>query len=158
MGSDGFERPVLHEGRTYIWVPPPFAADVALAELRKARIKRQSSSHLFVCPRLCGPLWLKQLYKAADIVLEFPAGSLHWSNEMHEPVLIGVLFPFLRHSPWQLRNTPKMHSVVRQLRSLLQGENVDSCNFLRKFWVQCVGFGSMPEAVVRSVLHFGAEP
>jgi hypothetical protein len=42
MGSDGFERPVLHEGRTYIWVPPPFAADVALAELRKARIKRQS--------------------------------------------------------------------------------------------------------------------
>jgi hypothetical protein len=156
---DGFDRPELCEGRTYIWVPPPFAADVALGELRKARIKRQSSSHLFVCPRLCGPLvWLKQLYKAADVVLEFPAGSLHWSREMHEPILIGVLFPFIRHSPWQLRNTPKMHSVVRQLRCLLQGEDVDACDFLRKFWVQCIRLGSMPEAVVRSVLYFGAEP
>ena len=40
-GRDGFERPDLKEGRTYIWTPPPYAADVALAELRKARIKRQ---------------------------------------------------------------------------------------------------------------------
>ena len=62
MSGDGFERPVLAEGRTYIWAPPQFAADVALAELRKARIKRQTSAHIFVCPRLCSPLWIKQLY------------------------------------------------------------------------------------------------
>jgi hypothetical protein len=156
-GADGFERPVLCEGRTYIWIPPPYAADVALAELRKARIKRQSSAHLFVCPRLCCPLWIKQLYKASDVVLEFRAGSLNWPNDMHEPILIGVLFPFLRHSPWQLRNTPKMHAVVRQLRATLQGEDVDSCDFLRKFWVQCNRFGYIPEAVVQKVLYFGSE-
>jgi hypothetical protein len=38
-GADRFERPRLAEGRAYIWLPPPYAADVAIAELRKARIK-----------------------------------------------------------------------------------------------------------------------
>ena len=38
-GRDQFERPKLSEKRTYIWSPPPYAADVAIAELRKARIK-----------------------------------------------------------------------------------------------------------------------
>ena len=155
-GVDGFDRPVITDGRTYIWAPPPFAADVAIAELRKARIKRQTSSHLFVCPKLCCPLWIKQMYKVSDVVLEFRAGSLHWPEEMHEPILIGVVFPFLRHSPWQLRNTPKMHAVVRQLRTMLQEEGVDSCNFLRQFWLQCHRFGGMPEPVVRKVLYFGS--
>jgi hypothetical protein len=59
MNCGGFERPILKEGRTYLWLPPPFAANVAIAELRKAQIKRQSSTHVFVCPRLCSPLWPK---------------------------------------------------------------------------------------------------
>ena len=83
MSEDGFERPSLKEGRIYIWAPPPFAADVALAELRKARIKRQASAHIFICPRLCAPLWLKQLYTAADIVFEVPPGRPGWSANMH---------------------------------------------------------------------------
>ncbi|KAI2505417.1 hypothetical protein MHU86_9030 [Fragilaria crotonensis] len=157
MGVDGFERPELKEGRTYIWSPPPYAADVALAELRKARIKRQTSSHVFVCPRLCCPLWLKQLYKASDVVLEFRPGSLHWPEHMHEPVLIGLIFPFLRHPPWQLRNTPKMHAVGRQLRALLEGEGVDARDFLRKFWSQCHRFRDMPETMVRKVLYFSRQ-
>lgn len=59
QAGDDFERRILKEGRTYVWCPQPFAADVAIAELRKARIKRQSSAHVFVCPRLCCGLWLK---------------------------------------------------------------------------------------------------
>ena len=57
MRDDGFKEPVLSRGqRTYIWAPaPPLAAEVALAEMRKARIKRQESAHVFVCPRLCTP-------------------------------------------------------------------------------------------------------
>ena len=158
-GADGFERPQLAEERTYIWLPPPFAADIAVAELRKARIKRQTLTHVFVCPRLCCPLWLKQLYKASDVVLEFRAGScLPWGTCMHEPVLIGLLFPFLRFSPWQLRNTPKMHAMGRQLRGLLEGEDVDPCGLLRKFWEQCHRLGNMQEAVVRKVLYFRGEP
>ena len=154
---DGFELPILKEGRTYIWAPPPFAADIALAELRKARIKRQSSSHVFVCPRLCTSLWIKQLYKASDIVIEIPAGTHGWPLEMHEPLLIGLLFPFLRQKPWQLRGTPKMHAMGRQLRSLLSEKDMDPRDLLRKFWVQCHRLGSVSEALVRKVLYMRAD-
>jgi hypothetical protein len=112
--KDGFSRPKLCEkGRTYIWAPPPFAADVALAELRKARIKRQSSSHIFVCPRLCTTLWQRQLFKCADLVFELPVGSRWWPDSMHEPVLIGLLFPFLSVKPWQLRGAQNVRSGSR---------------------------------------------
>jgi hypothetical protein len=37
---------------------------VALEELRKARIKRQDSMHIFVMPRLFTTKWLNQIFKA----------------------------------------------------------------------------------------------
>ena len=92
---DGFSRPVLKDCRVYLWAPPPYAADIAIAEMRKARIKRQTSSHVFICPRLCSSFWVRQLYKAADFVIEVPSGQSFWPNDMHEPILIGILFPFL---------------------------------------------------------------
>eukprot|EP00980_Cylindrotheca_fusiformis_P026529 scaffold16361_cov69-Cylindrotheca_fusiformis.AAC.2 len=60
-----------------VWSPPPAAANVALEELRKARIKRQVSTHIFLIPRLCTPSWLKQLFKAADLILEIPPDLTH---------------------------------------------------------------------------------
>ena len=101
-----FERPTLKEERTYIWAPPPFAADVAMNELRKARIKRQSSAHIFVFPRLCCSLWLKQMHRVCDFVFQVLPDSETWSKDMHEPLLIGIAFPFLRSNPWQLRGCP----------------------------------------------------
>ena len=49
--SKGFWR---HKERAevFLWAPPPGAADVCLEELRKARLKRHSSTHIFVCPPL----------------------------------------------------------------------------------------------------------
>jgi hypothetical protein len=100
---DGFNRPVLAQrSRVYIWSPAPLAAEVAIAELRKARIKRQTSFHIFVCPRLCTTQWVKQLYRTSDIVFEVPIGFSYWPSCMHEPLLIGLVFPFLRVKPWQL--------------------------------------------------------
>ena len=44
---DGFSRPILRGDNVYfLWTPPPFAADTAVAEMRKARIKRQTSTHV----------------------------------------------------------------------------------------------------------------
>ena len=54
LDADGFSRPIIAtKGKSFVWMPAPMAAEVALAEMRKARIKRQRSSHIFVCPRLC---------------------------------------------------------------------------------------------------------
>ena len=62
----------------FLWTPPPAAADVALEEMRKARIKRQLSTHIFVCPRLLTTEWLKQCHKATDCLFELPVGFSVW--------------------------------------------------------------------------------
>lgn len=155
-GWDGFLRPGLSEGRVVVWSPPPYVADVALAELRKARIKRQRSSHIFICPRLCTSLWIRQLFKAADIVLEIPPGKTFWPSDMHEPLLIGIVFPFIRCYPWQLRSTPRMFAMAREVRNLRDGTEVDLRDLLFKFWIQCHRLGNMPADVVRRMLFLGS--
>lgn len=153
-GIDGFQRPKLSHGpRTFIWAPAPMSAEVAIAELRKARIKRQESAHIFVCPRLCTTQWLKQLYRAADFVFEVPVGFSCWQSCMHEPLLIGLVFPFIRFNPWQLRGTPKMHAVGRELRRVFSESEMDVRNILCKFWTLCIELKNMPEHLVRQLLY-----
>jgi hypothetical protein len=80
----------------------PAAALIAIEELRKARIKRQHSSHIFVCPRVMTPEWRKHLHKASNVVITVPVGHPVWPKQMIEPILIGFVFPFVRHDPWQI--------------------------------------------------------
>ena len=92
--------------RTYIQAPAPLAAEVALSGMMmKARIKRLGSAQIFVCPCLCTPQWLRHSYKVADIVFKVPVDSKVWPAEIHGPLLIGVLFPFISANPWQLRGS-----------------------------------------------------
>jgi hypothetical protein len=116
-GPGGLSHPVTLKG-TWVWAPPPAAADVAIEELRKARHKRQASTHIFVCPCLMTPRWMKALYKASDVVLRFPVGPAPWPNEMHEALLIGIVLPFIPCRPWQLRFSPKILAMGRTVQSL----------------------------------------
>jgi hypothetical protein len=141
----------------FVWAPPPAAAEVALEELRKARIKRQDSTHFFVCSRLLTPEWLKQLWKTADVIFQVPPGSPGWPMEMFEPLTIGIVFPFLPHRPWQLRGTPKMFHLVRQVRKMFKEKNLDPGNFLRKLLLDCRRFYAMPPDVVRRMLFFRSD-
>ncbi len=146
-------RPIFRKG-VFVWSPPPAAADVALEQLRVARIKQQDSTHVFVVPWLFTLKWLKQLWKACDVILTIPAGTEGWSLDMHEPLLIGISFPFLRFKPWQFRGTPKMFQVARDLRRLFKADEMDSRPFLRKFWKDCHRMQSFPENVVSRMLFF----
>jgi hypothetical protein len=153
IGWDGHWRPTLRTGK-YVWTPAPAAALPALEELRKARIKRQHSSHIFVCPRVMTPEWLRQLHKAADVVVRMPVGHPAWPKEMFEPLLIGLVFPFVRHEPWQLRGTAKMYSLERQLRRLWKAEAyLEGSAVLRKFCQSCWGLGSMSPSMVSKMLR-----
>jgi hypothetical protein len=156
VDSKGFWTPRLVKG-TFIWTLPPAAAGVALEELRKARLKRQRSTHVIVCPRLLTPEWLKQLYKASDLVLSIPAGAAdYWPIEMCEPLIIGLVFPFINRYPWQLRNTPKMFSMARTMRSLFETKDLAAGNILRKFLLECKRLRAVSQDVVRGVLYYEA--
>jgi hypothetical protein len=149
------QRPIIKAG-VYGWFLPPAVADVAIEQLRIARVKRQDSSHVFVCPRLLCPYWLKQLHKACDLVFKVPAGASDWPLDMFEPLLIGVCFPFLRPIPWQFRGTPKVSWLARKLHDMRKDLDVDRGIILRKFWDVAHRLRDMPEYMVSKMLYFGS--
>jgi hypothetical protein len=126
-----------HKSGTFVWVPPPAAAAVAIEELRKARIKWQGSLHVVIIPHLLTPEWLRQLYKVSDLVFAVPPSPSFWPEAMLEPLVIELIFPFARSAPWQLRGTPKMLAMGRQMRRVFDEEEVVGGNILRKFLLEC---------------------
>jgi hypothetical protein len=130
---------------------------VALEELQKARIKRQNSLHVFVVPRLMKPYWFRQLYKTVDVVFDVPPGACCWPTHMFEPVVIGLVLPYLDRSPWCIRSTPKMPSMERKMRKVWDSPDLASGNLLRKFLLEYEWLCSMPVNVVRRMLFFERE-
>jgi hypothetical protein len=125
--------PILESG-TFLWQPTPAPAKVAVEELRRARLKRQDSMHVFVCPRMFTTQWRKQLYKVADMVFEIPCGALDtWDDSQYEPLVVAIVFPFLIHRPWQLRNSPKVLAVGGKLHQMWKTAPTDAGAFLFKF-------------------------
>jgi len=138
----------------FVWFPPPAAAEVAIEELRKSRLKRRESTHLLFIPRLATTLWLKQLNKACDIVLHLPNKYSFWNTPMHEPLVLGICFPFLNYRPWQLRSTPKMFAVKREMHRLFGQSELDPGNILFKFVDSCQRFPVMQRDLVQALLYF----
>ena len=108
------EFPVIRKG-VMVWTPSPCTVDVAVEELCKARHKHHILQHLFLVPRLMSPLWRKQLYKAANLVVTIPFGHECWPIEMYEPLTIAFVFPFLHSQPWQLRGSHYLLALGREL-------------------------------------------
>eukprot|EP00980_Cylindrotheca_fusiformis_P018324 scaffold5977_cov98-Cylindrotheca_fusiformis.AAC.1 len=133
-GTVAFWRPIVEAG-VLVWSPPPAAANVALEELRKARIKRQTSTHIFLVPRLCTPSWLKQLFKAADLILEIPPGSPYWPSDIFDP--------------WSLRFAPKVLRIKRELQKMWKTSPLDTGGLLFEFVALSRRFPTMPRRVVR---------
>ena len=152
-GSDTMWRPIIKSG-TFVWTPPPAACDVALEELRKARIKRHDSTHLILVPRLMTPRWLKQLYKCCDLIVEIPPCCDYWPSNMYEPAFLGICFPYLSHAPWQFRGTPKMYELHRTLQRMWKSDQVSASTLLRKFLLDSRRFPSMPKQLVCNLLFF----
>jgi len=153
MDQKGYWRIRTKPG-TFVWTPPPAAADAALEELRKARLKRRESTHIVIIPRLATTLWLKQANKACDLVIHLPNHFSFWSQQMHEPLVIAICYPYLEHRPWQLRGTPKMFESSRKLRRLLSDPEVDARSVLFKFHSLCKRLPTMQESMVRNLLYF----
>ena len=124
-----------------------------MEELRKARHKRKKSWHVFVCRKVMKTRWLGQLYKAADLVFEIKAGSRpFWPKDCHETLMVALFFPFVPHSPWQVRNTPYILRMGREMRELLKNPEATEGDFLRKLCVRAKEMASMPQGMVWKVL------
>ena len=150
--KDGLKHPTFKTG-IYLWQPPPAAAEIACEEIRKARCKRTTSTHIFVCPRLMTPYWRAHLHKSCDLMFEIPAGTDYWPTEMFEPLILAVYFPFIRYNPWQLRRTPSMLELGDRLQRMWRNGEGTQGVVLRKLWKQTRKLDNMQERVVFKMLH-----
>lgn len=149
---DGVWLPVYGYGR-YVWCPPPCVASQCLEELRKARHKRQRSTHIFVCPRVMAYTWQRQLFRSADIVLQIPAGHPAWPESQHESLIVGFYFPFLSHEPWQLKGSNTILGMARRLQQVCKANPSTSGLVLRELWDFTSKLPNLPEFVVRRMLR-----
>jgi hypothetical protein len=137
----------------YVWAPPPCVAAQCLEEIRKARHKRQVSTHVFVCPRIMTVDWQRHLYKSADLVVVLNPGHTAWEENQHEPLILGFYFPYLRHEPWQLKGSDKIVAMGGQLQRMCKDNPSASGCFLRQLWNFTRKLSGMPEQLVCQMLH-----
>ena len=147
-----------YEGGTYIWTPPPSAALIAVEQLRRARLKREWSTHVFIVPKIMSPEWQRQLFRVSDLYIELPFVKNVWDKaQHHEPLIFAVIFPFLSHRPWQLKRTGAFLGMGRVLRSLFKADKIPPGSILRKLFMQQRRLARLQEGVVRKMLHSPGE-
>jgi hypothetical protein len=152
VNVDGVWVPSYGVGN-YIWAPPPCIAAQCLEELRKARHKRQVSSHVFVCPRIMTASWQRQLYRSADLVFTLNPGHEVWDLSQHEPLLVGLYFPFLETEPWQLKGSTRLLEMGRHLQHMCKTNSSSSGCLLRQLWVFSRQLSKMSEQLVLQMLQ-----
>jgi hypothetical protein len=152
LSSQGLYYPTYKSG-VFLWQPPPGAADIACEEIRKARTKRTSSTHIFVCPRLLTPYWRSHLHRSADLLFEIPAGGDYWPKGMFEPLILAIFFPFVPHRPWQLRQTPSLVEVGDRMQRMWKERDYSQGFVLRQLWKQTRSMANLSPSMVFKMLH-----
>ena len=135
-----------------MWTPPPAAARVALEEIRQARQKRQDSSHILVVPKLMAPEWQRQLFKTADLVVTVPTGHPHWPKAHHEPLTLAICFPYIRSEPWELKGSPLMGRMARELHKLLEDNPSSGRDLLSQLCAKSTTLNGLSIFKLRKVL------
>ena len=153
--TDGVEMPVKCEDKTFIWSPPPCIADVAIEYLRTSIHRRPQNTHLFVCPKLMTYKWRKAVFRSCDFSFYVDCKSLHWSNEMHESLLVGVYLPLLPVYPWTFRRSKSVLELERTLQRVQKSKTGTQGIVLCKFFKLARKLPSMPERMVWKVLSSG---
>ena len=150
--SEGRSIPSTEPG-TFVWSPPPVAAGIAVKKLRCSRHKSTQSTDVVVIPHLFLTEWRKQLHKVSDVVLLLPAGHPAWPKEMHEPLMIAILFPYLNHRPWGLRRTPKLMDLTNAVREVWESDPMSKGPILKELWSLQRRLSGMQESLVSKLLY-----
>jgi hypothetical protein len=121
-----------HAG-TWVWTPPPAAADVAVELLYEHRHKHPELAHVFVVPRLMTGRFRKHALKQADVYLSVSLDFSLWSMECHEPLLIFMFLPISYSEPWFLKGDPLVAKFTDSMSRMWQLSPGRSGSHLRKF-------------------------
>ena len=131
---DGIWTPIYNK-RCKLWAPTPAVAFYAMDKLARSRHVDPYTPHMFVCPRSMTFHWRKMLLKYADVVFYINPGSRSfWPHNMFEPLVLGLILPYSKSPPWQLKRSPQVLALESELREVWSSEERDERDILFKFW------------------------
>jgi hypothetical protein len=142
-----------HQLGSFGWFSAPAAADAAIDQFCDALHKRPSCFHVFAIPLLMTNRSKKQLLKATDVYFVLKADSMIWNNLQHEPLGIFISLTLSRHGPCHLRQTKTVVDTESAMRELPPDDFLQKGNVLRKFLGLKRQLETMPEGLVRELLH-----
>jgi hypothetical protein len=138
---------------TWVWDLPPAAAVHALEELGLGRNKRHESLRgIVLVPRLMRPEWYRRFVRIVDLYFVIPAGSGLWGSDKHEPLVVGLYLPLLRHSPWDWRKVLFLVGSARKMSEVFKNDFEEGGNLLRPFWLSALWVQDMPKLLVSDLL------
>ena len=140
--------------KTWIWDLQPASALYALEELGQARLKRHKVLRgVVVVPRLLRTEWGRRFSRITDVFFEIPPGAEpYWPSSMHEPLVVGLYLPLLRHKPWDWRRVPFLVPFGRALSAMFAQDATAGAALLREFWEATLWVATLPEKLVCTVL------
>ena len=108
--------PAVHGGGgTYLWMPPPAAAEAAVEWIGDSIHKRSNSVHIVVVPRIMTCRWRKSLGKVGDLEIVIPCDTPVWPADMFEPLVLIISLPLSRNcnenGSWRFKNSKRVESV-----------------------------------------------
>jgi len=105
---------------TFVWAPPPAAADVVVERFGIARHKRPNTLHLLLIPRLMTGRWRKLLLKHVDFYFHVAWEPIWDLQEQFEPLLMFIALPYKTDRP----RFSERASLVERFKRLLHEEGL----------------------------------
>lgn len=132
----------------HIWTPPPSVADTCVERIALNIHIRPYTTHCAIVPRLMTTKWRKQISKAADLILEMPAGNFIWDTNQHEPLLFFFYFPLNRNYPWRWKHSDQLGTLAGKMLAMWKENQEFEWSFLRQFLLHTWSVQALPQCVV----------
>jgi hypothetical protein len=97
--------------------------------------------------------WRRLLSKVCDVVFTIPVGTDIWGYSQHEPSILRITFPFIKHRPWRLQNMKLMEKAQSKLQSLPSTSPEWGGSILCKLCLQSRGLDQLLEDMMWTMLQ-----
>jgi len=130
---------------TFVWAPPPAAADVVVERFGIARHKRPNTLHLLLIPRLMTGRWRKLLLKHVDFYCHVTWDPIWDLQEQFEPLTMFVALPYKTDCPRFVERASLVERFKRVLREegLHETQPIAQRHLLRQLFSEAWSLSSM---------------
>jgi hypothetical protein len=104
-------------------------------------------------PLLMTNRWKTPLLKTVGVYFGLKPVCEIWENSQHDPLGICISLPLSINEPWHLRHTQQVVYLERSLREVMDTDLIQKGHLLCKFIYWTRQLETMPESVVRRLLH-----